>query len=575
MRIVSVSCKSLWLVSLVLLLVGLMGCSDTETDLDSDGDREDGDAVDGDVSDGDQPNDGDTDTSDGDEEADTEAELPPVPVNYVVLAQDDLAESGQAFAAYREELGFSTAFFTVSDLVPLGSSVENLIAEVTNRLRPLKEELDDEPLFLLLIGDDPEGDESRTGRIPTQNCTNSLGGCYTDNAYGDLDADGIPEVAVGRIPARTAQQVQDYLTKLEDHEHSYEVGLWNRQITLYAGEAGFGDTIDSAMEMLLFKAIDSLDQAFSVRGAYQVKSSPYYYYPFEDIVVDLYSGGSIMNIYIGHGSRSGSSAFGIDELNLVDCQHRRPHAFLFCCSSGDFRGDHPENLAEALTLFPDGPITTFASSDVSHPYANAVLPYELQRAALNLQPATVGEALLIARRQAFENTEDSLRELMVSVSVMSDVPEEDLEPILYEHLNLYNLLGDPAAAMKYPYSRIVFDDEAIVGTVDSGHLEVSGETPGIVTGEALVTLEVPQDKYVHEVTAIDPNGSLAAQLETIQANWEIANDKTIIGVTVPVENGRFTVELTFDPELAEYKNYIKVYADDGVVDSFGVMRAPE
>ena len=48
----------------------------------------------------------------------------------------------------------------------------------------------------------------------------------TDNGYGDLDGDGVPELAVGRIPAASPAELRAILGRTIAYETSREFGPW-------------------------------------------------------------------------------------------------------------------------------------------------------------------------------------------------------------------------------------------------------------------------------------------------------------------------------------------------------------
>jgi hypothetical protein len=480
---------------------------------------------------------------------------------YVVLAQDDLAEAAKAFADYRRAQGYTTLVRRVSDLVSGSAAPQALVSATRKLLRDRRR-----PVHLLLLGDAPGEGEEKTGRIPALTCTNHLGGCWTDNGYADLDADGLPDVAVGRVPARSTREALAYLAKLIAHEGSYESGVWNRRVSLYTGQGYYGDATDALIEMAMMEGLTRVDHGFDIVGAYNSAQSPYYYMPFAEKVVELFNQGSLFVVYVGHGTSSWTSGLTTSELKAIHCEHRLPGAFFFACFNGAYVGAE-DSVAEAMLEKADGAVVSFGASDESHPYGNAVLLYELTRVLLGQRPATYGEGLRAVKQALMRHT-DEFRQLLDAFSLVEVTPAEQLK-VLGEQVSLYNLLGDPAAAIAFPRTEVSFDPPG--GSFKDGRLKVRGHAPGITEGTAIVTLEVERDILLHTLDPVDPFNLDQA---TVQANWSKAVDKVVTGKTVPVANGVFTAELIWTPPLPGDAFYVKVYAESATTDSFGFVKVP-
>ena len=486
-------------------------------------------------------------------------------VRYVVLAPDSLAGPAQAFADYRAGRGLPSRVILRSGLE--ATSAEELQAAVLDRLAGVAALLPpEEPPLLLILGDapGPDDDPDDPELIPALPCTSSLGACYTDNRYGDLDGDNVPDVAIGRVPARTVEQATAYLDKVRDFEEGYRTGLWNRRLVVYAGPSGFGDLYDQLAESMVFESLGRVGHSFDLVAAWDNPQSAYYYVPFEDKVVELFDEGALAAFYIGHGAAATTDGLSAEQLEVMSCDDRRPFVFLFACHSGQFAGAS-DSLGERILWSEGGPIAAFAGVGVTHPYANAVMPYEAHRALTDHRPATLGEVTLRTKRQLIHN-DDEIRELARSFAEFLGVLPEEFPGIELEHQDQYNLLGDPGLAMSYPRSEIQFDP--VQGGVHDGSLVVAGSAPGIDAGTARVTLEIAAEEYLGE---LDPEPVDAA---AIAARWELANDKVVVAEDVAVEAGRFEATLTFDPDLPGDVFYVKVYAQDGETDSFGHVEAP-
>ena len=500
----------------------------------------------------------------------------PAPAPYLLIAvQDDLRPAALEWQAYRQAQGMEVEVGTVQDLAPGATQASDYRDGLLRRLREARNRRGPDRLFLLILGDAPTGGRVESGRWPAQRCTNSTpgaSGCWTDNRYGDLDGDAEPEVAVGRVPARTLSEARKVLQKVQVFEGTYRTGLFNRRLGLYVGEAGFGDAIDGLLEIAMMEGLKRVDHAFDILGAWDNPNSSYWYMPFSEKVVDLFSDGALATVYIGHGSEEWTQGLTAQEVSEIDCSGTRcPFSFFFACYAGNYTGSS-DSLAERLTFKSNGPVAAFGASDVSHPYGNAVLAYETQRVMLEMRYETIGEALVAIREALMGNLDDEFRQLIdggATVDPSCDTPAKQ-QRLLQEHLDLYNLLGDPATRLQYP--RAVASLEVQSGGIRSGRIDVRGHAPGVGEGSAYLTLETERDVIWSPLLPVDV---AHPDPQAVRANWEAANNKVLVAATVPVADGAFTgvLEVPAGSPVGDF--YLKVYAwDDAGNDALGVIDAP-
>ncbi len=489
--------------------------------------------------------------------ADGAEELPPTDAtNYVILTTEELFGAAEAFAAYRQGQGYRTAIYQYSDLA--GSSTSAKVATMRAEVAALRAALPQGyPLFVLLLG------EARDGSLPSTSCDNMLGGCRTDSDYVDIDQDGLPDAAIGRVPARNETEALAYLDKVQTHESTYTVGVHNRRIGVYTGRANFSPAVDAMLEGAVMEALKRVSHLFDITGLYNNATSDYYYTPFDDKVADLFNEGAFMMLYIGHGTTGWTEGLEPDQLDDIHCSLRLPLMFFFACYNGNYTDAEP-SLAEQLIFKADGTITAVGSSDVSHPYGNAILAYETQRVFLDERLPTVGEGFLATRRAMVERT-DEFRDMIDGVSTV-EVPKAEQAQVRREHVNLYNLFGDPACQVRYPQGLATLNKTS--GSAAERTITVSGETSGLASGSALVTLEVERDQIIGALAPVDPQNPDEA---TVQANWAKANNKVVVGATVPVTAGAFEVTLDFPDGLPGNRGWVKVYAWEGNQDRFGML----
>ena len=148
---------------------------------------------------------------------DSDVEHPPVSHIYLIVTRMTWKQAAMNYAEYRRSSGFAVEAVSVSELVSGGLQHNSLVVPIHERCLAAKKYCLSWRHIPFAYWRCPGQGEENAGKIPAVECTNdTIGqtGCWTDNTYGDLDGDLVPDIAVGRIPATTVQQVEAYLTKV-------------------------------------------------------------------------------------------------------------------------------------------------------------------------------------------------------------------------------------------------------------------------------------------------------------------------------------------------------------------------
>lgn len=421
--------------------------------------------------------------------------------------------------------------------------------------------------YLLLVGDaDPAmhtRPEVRRRSVPAYYAKavvnvrfGSTSEIATDNWYADLDDDRVPDLAVGRLPCDSAEELSLMVGKILDYERSTDFGPWRRRVHFVAGLGGFGPVADTLLEAAAKSLISSgIPSAYATTMTYGSWQSPYCPDPrdFRRVTLSRLNEGSLFWVYIGHGRQR-----TVDEVRVpgarypilsasdaagLRCRHGAPIACFLACYSGAF--DLPRDcLAEEMLKSAGGPVAIFCGSRVTMPYAMSVLGTELLEQCFTQQPETLGEAILEAKRRMMSADNPSrYRAALDATAELFSPTAGQLEEERAEHLDLFNLLGDPLLRVAYPRAIQV----SVARSAAAGRtISVSLTTP--LAGSGVVELAVRRDRLTFKPPRrerFDPD-ALAGYGEI----YRRANDPRLTSTPVAFEVGSFTTQLEVPAEAS-------------------------
>ena len=495
---------------------------------------------------------------------DTTPDGPPfVPgADYLVLAAGDLIATAEAFAAYREETGYTVSFATLDQVMDGRASATDYDISVhikTWVAMHWEASEGDGPMFLLLVGDAEPAFNDPAETIPAAEWPGGWQGCLSDNHYGDMDGDHVPDVAVGRLPVRSDVQGLDLLDRIKAHETTYTTGPWNHRLNVYAGEGGFGEDVDFFIETIAQKGLEAVPMAFDVFFAYDSQQSTWYYTPFKEIVHELVTSGAVLTTYMGHGG----GELNVPDLTRVKPVDRSPMYAFFACSTGPFASDWLTESEEVL-LQAGGPMAILVSTAATHPYANAINALEIEAAVFEDRPLTYGEAIVGMKWRSLYHESD-LRALIDGFAE-TQMPLSELEDSIRDHMYSYNLLGDPAVRLRIPPYNVAVD---AAGAAPGGVVQVTGSAAGLAGAVAHTRLVCGRASVIHDLTPVEDPSDLAAA-PVIRENWAKAMDHTLAAADLAIDaDGAFEGGLEVPADAKKGTYWVVVYAEDGVADALG------
>ncbi|MHC4548220.1 MAG: C25 family cysteine peptidase [Planctomycetota bacterium] len=381
----------------------------------------------------------------------------------------------------------------------------------------------------------------------------------TDNPLADLDGDGLPELAVGRLPADDLAEAATMLRKVVAYEKSTDFSPWRRRLNLIAGVGGFGRFADWALEQATITVMRNVvPAAYDVHVTHANERSPFCPPPAKaaEAALERFNEGALFVAYVGHGTRHALDRmhyrnrwfdiFTEDHAYRLQARRGAPIVFFCACSTGHLDAV-PDSLAEIALKQPAGPVAIYAASRISMPYANGMLAKELIDVVVRGRAGTVGEALREAKHRLMLPVErwDETRKALEQLAFIYQTPEKRRQERA-EHLHLYNLLGDPATRIPHPAPLQLEGPEEIVR---GGRLKIVGRTE--VAGKVLVELVRERSPLVPQRDGDDDDAFARA--------YARANAWVKSSATTTVDRGRFAVELEVPADLNPGPYHVRAY----------------
>ena len=347
--------------------------------------------------------------------------------DYLAIAAERFHGALKPLLEHRRSLGHTVALVSLESIV---AEKEDPAASIHRHVKKVYRQSDKRLRFLLLVGDagTVRGEKGTGPYLPAKGMTRRHAlkiGFYvsptfsSDVYYGTIDDVSRPQIAVGRLPADTVDELDVMVKNIIGYETSLDFGPWRKKITIAAGTGGFGALADSMLEnMFRMLLADVLDAAYDLKVLYASPTSAYFYPPpsFSEKVVDLINEGSLVTAFVGHGSPTHCqgpnwagrwhSALAAGDAEKIAVAHGSPIIAIIACSTGQFDYPLADCLAEQFMKRPKGPVAVYAATHVDHPYSNTLVSRQLILGLLNETPATLGEAILAEKHTLITHTID-------------------------------------------------------------------------------------------------------------------------------------------------------------------------
>jgi hypothetical protein len=324
--------------------------------------------------------------------------------DYLVIAHRNFLDQGTWLASLRAQQGHRPAVVDIEDVYDEFSFSEKTPHALKDFLRWTLASWREPPRFAVLLGDatiDPrdyagmgDADFVPTKQVPMARLALETA---SDDWFVDFDDDGLPELAVGRLSVRTANQAETVVTKIERYEQA-SAQPWTKDVLFVADQNDETTNFEEYSARLAAHLPPDYTAQTLFRGSLDAETAR------QLLALRVNEGQLIVN-YQGHGSvriwgRDGALLTPEDVTTSWRNATRLPLVVAMNCLNGFFHGIwDEESLAETLLRTPGGgAVAAWASSGVTASATQALVNEELFRLIFQGAYATVGEAAAAAKR---------------------------------------------------------------------------------------------------------------------------------------------------------------------------------
>jgi hypothetical protein len=279
---------------------------------------------------------------------------------FLIIAPDAFLGTLSSFASFKESTGFTVTLVGLSATGTTADSIKNYIQNAyDNWVTP--------PSYILLVGDVNNGSNTLpafSGLATRQS--------VTDLYYGTVDgSDWIPDIFVGRIPARDIPQLQSMLNNITAYYYLSGNETWVKKAALLASDDSSNWHVAEGTQNYVIQTHTTPN---NYTGIFPTTPQPggdkLYAYTYgadnQDVIAAINDGRSIV-AYSGHGSRNswGGPVYTQSNILNISASGVFPVVTSFACITGDF--GITEAFGETWVLQADkGAIAFIGASDSSY-----------------------------------------------------------------------------------------------------------------------------------------------------------------------------------------------------------------
>ncbi|MBY0385682.1 hypothetical protein K2X05_11045, partial [bacterium] len=348
----------------------------------------------------------------------------------IYVGSEELLDAIEPLAYLREQQGFKTKLVSLSaiynefgqGLVQHEAIRDFFIYAHTNWSM--------KPQYFVLLGDgtyDPKAYQNTEikNRFPVKLMKGAAFNYGSDHWYVTQEDQTIPFAVVGRIPARTSEQMNDYVAKVLAYENG-TIKPVRAQMTVLSDQPLYqGEDFDKFSNELVSE-IATWNSQMPVEKVSRLSLGNT---AFKNKINDSFSNASLVH-YMGHGAENmwaDNAVFNNNDIDLLNNQ-QVPVVAAMNCLNAAFYDPGSEGFAEKLVMKKQGGAIAFwGSTSMTPPSVQSVYQKAFYERLMKNSGTKLGDAVKLSKLQA--NQQSPFTEVMMSWTIIGDPM---IQPVIAE-----------------------------------------------------------------------------------------------------------------------------------------------
>ena len=330
----------------------------------------------------------------------------------IILSSEELLPSLSPLVEWREEQGLKVVRIPLNDVYNEFGGGEPSPNSIGSFLQyALEEWSEPSPAYLLLVGEASYDYKDYLGQlgtniIPAPMVSVDFGGeTVSDARLGDVDRDGLPDIAIGRWPVSSEKEVSE----LVERTIAYEQGTAVNSVLLAAD----GTSQEFA----------SLNEEILKAGGLPEESALRLYGVAADQFTDAWNEGAWLVSYAGHGSidRWGKdNVFSAEAISDINTEGPPPIVLQLTCLTGFFAHPSVDSISELMLRHESGPVEIIAATSLTLSSSQRPFGVSFVKALQDPNVIRIGDALQIAKASLDIENNRKLAEISETFTLIGD-----------------------------------------------------------------------------------------------------------------------------------------------------------
>ena len=344
--------------------------------------------------------------------------------DYLVITPSELKEAAGRLADYRQGQGLETMVVNLEDIydefnygLSNPEAIQDFLTYAYQRWRK-------PPGYVVLAGEGTYDYKNNRGYadnlLPPLMVATPDGLFASDNRFSDVEGDdGVPEMAIGRLPVVTSDELDVFIDKIVAYENAGG-GDWTNRVLMLADNPDNGGDFPSDSDAIAALLTTEYTTEKIYLSEYSIADA-------RTLILDSINNGALLVNYIGHAGLERLSQEGMllsTDVDFLINEDRLPVVTAMTCLAGRFAFPGYDSVSERLVLHQSG---------------GAIAVWAPTGFSLNELAVVLDKGFFCS---AFEDQE----------KILGDIVLRALEDYAWAGkprfmLDIYNLLGDPALQM--------------------------------------------------------------------------------------------------------------------------------